>query len=579
MNLWKWLQSVATLAATTAQNDAVGGSNVTIGGGSEQPPADQHISSDEFVVVGSAASDQLVDADDAKMQQGGGMGQAQQQMDDQGMSDQSNGSDEKEKVGTLPAAGQDDADAASPKQTNGQDTLNQAGSDKTNSPEPSRRPNVILLLAEDLGWGDLGSFGHPYAQTPTIDRLAEQGMKFTNFHAAGKTCSPARAGIMTSRHPASMEGYSGDYGFQHLTTVSDLFRDAGYPAVGHFGKWHIGEDLEREDNIYGFTDVKKLSGCESAYWYKDECVVDGALKFIEDNYQEPFFLNVWGHVAHSPIKPKQHLVDRFANINVDYSDFGYQFHDKLDKSKKLDKNLDRSMANYLGALYSMDYNIARILGMLDDLGIVNNTIVAFTGDHGAARIGAEEDSSTEQNMLGYCGGLRDYKHSYYEGGVRVPLIVKWPEIIPAGAVDDSPISALDWLPTISTLAQVPYKEKLFEGENFADVWLGGAGKNRSSPLFWNKEGSGDYAMLSEDGRWKLHFSVDDQWELYDLRNNIEEDVNLVRCKKDIADRMKKQLKEWTQTLPEKYCRLGKGCDPARFDKLDKGKDGDGPEKC
>ena len=569
MNLWKWLQSVISLVASTAQNEAVvGGANnanlTTVGGGSGQPQAEQHISSDELM---------LADTNDENMEHNdndnSGTDQAQQQQ----MSDEN--TDENQADDTLPA-GAEQHDPDMPNQTGSHTNDN---SESSNNFQASRRPNVILLLAEDLGYGDLGSFGHPYARTPTLDRLAEEGMKFTNFHAAGKTCSPARAGIMTSRHPASMEGYSGDFGFRHLTTVSDLFRDAGYPAVGHFGKWHIGEDLEREPDIYGFTIAKKLSGCESAYWYKDECVVDGALKFIEDNYEEPFYLNVWGHVAHSPIKPKQHLVDRFADITVEYSDFGYQFHDKLDQSKKLNKNLDRSMANYLGALYSMDYNIARILDALDELGIANNTIVAFTGDHGAARIGAEEDSSTEENMLGYCGGLRDYKHSYYEGGVRVPLIVKWPGKIPAGAVDDSPISALDWLPTISTLAQVPYKEKLYEGESFADVWLGGAGKNRSSPLFWNKEGSGDYAMLSEDGRWKLHFSVDDRWELYDLQNNIEEDVNLVRCKKDIADKMKNRLKEWTRTLPEKYCRLGKGCDPAKFDKLDKGKDEDGPEQC
>ena len=451
------------------------------------------------------------------------------------------------------------------------------------SPSQTQRqtgPNVILFLAEDLGYADLGTFGHPYAQTPNIDRLAAEGTKLTNFHSTGKTCSPARAGLMTSRHPATMENYAGDYGFTHLTTVSDLFRDAGYPAVGHVGKWHIGEDLEAETDVYGFTDVRKRSGCESAYWFKDECVVDAALEFIEENYLDgPFYLNVWSHVAHSPIKPKAHLVDRFANVTVNASDFGYNYDDKLKQSKKLDKDLDNSMANYLGALYSMDYNFGRILDALDRLGIADDTILVFTADHGAARIGAE-DSSTEQNMLGYCGGLRDYKHSYYEGGVKTPFIIRWPGRVPAGRVNDSPISALDWLPTISTLAQVPYEEGLFEGESFDDVLLGGAPRNRNNSFFWNKEGSGDFAMLSNDGRWKLHLSVDGRWELYDLVNNMEEDVNLIRCKKDVAEEMKEQLKAWTRTLPEKYCRLGKGSDRARFDRLDKGIDGqDGPDEC
>jgi len=462
----------------------------------------------------------------------------------------------------------------------------------------STPPNVILLLAEDLGYGDLGCYGHPYAETPALDRLASEGRIFTNFHSTGKTCAPARAGLMTARHPATMAGYAGDYGFRDLVTVSDLFRDDiadddnddevsqhRYGAIGHVGKWHIGEDLEREADVYGFTDVRKISGVESAYWYKDEAVADAALDFIQANYQKPFYLQVWGHVAHSPIRPKQHLVDRFADVEVRYSDFGRNYHDKLDQSKKLDNNLSRSMATYLGALYSMDHNVQRILDALDELGIANHTIVAFTADHGAAPVGADDSSSTEETMLGYGGGLRGYKHSYYEGGVRVPLIVRWPGVIPAGTVDDSPMSALDWLPTIATLAQVPYEADMFEGESFADAWLGSdsnnaaAARNRSAPLFWNKEGSGDFAMLSQDGRWKLHFTVNNRWELYDLVNNIEEDVNLVRCRKDIADQMKEELKAWTRTLPRTYCRLDKGCDPARFGQLERGQDGNGPETC
>ena len=227
----------------------------------------------------------------------------------------------------------------------------------------------------------------------------------------------------------------------------------------------------------------------------------------------------------SPIKPKEHLADMFADVKVNKKDFGEHFWPKLELSEKLNNNLNKNMAYYLGGLYSMDYNVGRLLDTIDQLGLRDNTIIAFTADHGAATMG--RGSSTSQNMLGYCGGLRDYKHSYYEGGVRIPFLVRWPGMIPAGRQENSPMSFLDWLPTVCSLAGVPYKQSDVEGENFADVWLGGGSRNRMAPLFWNKEGGGDYAMLSKGGDWKLHFNTDNRWELYNLKNDIEETKNLV----------------------------------------------------
>lgn len=281
---------------------------------------------------------------------------------------------------------------------------------------------------------------------------------------------------------------------------------------------------------------------------------------------------MWGHVAHSPIKPNERLADYFKDIKVKKEDFGKHFWPKLVKSKQLNNDLDKNMAYYLGGLYSMDYNVGRLLDTIDELGLTNDTVIAFTGDHGAATMGSS--SSTSQNMLGYCGGLRDYKHSYYEGGVRVPLVVRWPGTIPAGRTENSAMSFLDWLPTACSLANVPYNENEVEGENFADVWLGGDTRDRDKPLFWNKEGGGDFAMLSANGQWKLHFTVDDLWELYDLKNDIEENNNVVKCFSQKAQQMKEELRTWTKTLPEEYCRAG-DCDKAHFGKLDRGQDGDG----
>jgi len=439
--------------------------------------------------------------------------------------------------------------------------------------ETRRRPNVIMLLAEDLGYGDLKCMGHPYARTPNIDSIARDGMKFMSFHSTGKTCAPARGGLMTGNNPSSMKYYYGDDGFDinNMLTVTELFHNSGY-RTGHVGKWHIGDEENMKNGVYGIDYVKKRAGGESDYWYKDETVYDAAIEYIKDNREEPFYLNVWGHVAHSPIKPKEHLADMFDDVKVKKEDFGKHFWPKLKLSQSLNKDLDRNMAYYLGGLFSMDYNVGRLLKTIDELGLRNDTIIAFTGDHGAATMG--RGSSTSQNMLGYCGGLRDYKHSYYEGGVRVPFLVRWPGTIPAGKTDNSPMSFLDWLPTACSLAAVPYKESSIEGENFSDVWLGGQERKRDRPLYWNKEGGGDYAMLSQSGEWKLHFNVDGRWELYNLKYDIEENKNLVQCEPTKAKHMKTKLREWTKTLPSVYCR-SKRCKSAKFGKLDRGKDLEG----
>ena len=206
-----------------------------------------------------------------------------------------------------------------------------------------------------------------------------------NFHSTGKTCAPARSGLMTSVNPAAMENYVADFGFEDYPTVTSLFNDAGYSNVGHYGKFHMGDDLNlhRKKGIYGMTDVKKISGDYKDYWFKDEAVYEAAFDFIKQNKNEPFYLNIWGHVAHSDMKlSQQHLLNRFKDLDVKKEDFHESYWDKLDRSKKFNSNINRNMAHYLGGVFSMDYMIGKLMDLLDDLDLADNTILVYTADHG-----------------------------------------------------------------------------------------------------------------------------------------------------------------------------------------------------
>lgn len=154
------------------------------------------------------------------------------------------------------------------------------------------KPNIVMIFADDLGTGDLGCYGHPYARTPNIDRLAEEGTRFTRYYATGVTCCPSRTGFMTSRHPASYEKYMAQYGFGNRVTVTQLLRENGY-ATGHFGKWHIGSERDVAEGIYGLDEVDVIGSSGDPESGRDDDLFEAAIGFIERHRDRPFYVNIW----------------------------------------------------------------------------------------------------------------------------------------------------------------------------------------------------------------------------------------------------------------------------------------------
>jgi len=414
-----------------------------------------------------------------------------------------------------------------------------------------------------MGLGDLACYGHPYARTPNLDRLAAEGTRFTRFYVAGATCNPSRSGFMSSRNPATSPNFNQDFGFPAShATITRLLHDAGY-KTGHVGKWHIGPMDNNTLQTLGMDEVKLMGGAVNDPLGKDARVYEAGIDFIQRHKDEPFYLNLWSHVAHSPVEPRETLLREFDGLNVRRSDFDRYMQKKFDFAVKIggDDAINFGMRRYLADLWGMDQMVGRLIDKLDELGIRDNTILAFTADHGPAPIITDKQSSPT-SMMGWAGGLRGAKHDFYEGGLRVPFIVSWPGHIPQGKVNDaSVVSALDWLPTISRLAGVPIDSSRFDGEDVSKTWLGGRDLPRNAPLFWkfNREAS-ERAMIY--GNYKLYASGKDVFSLYELDKDSAETDNRINDEPEIAQQMKDTLLTWESTLPSQYCKFKSGCTTA-----------------
>ncbi len=427
------------------------------------------------------------------------------------------------------------------------------GVQPANSAEPTP-PNIVFIFADDLGYGDLACYGHPYAKTPAIDRLAREGTRFTQFYVAGITCCPSRTGIMTGLFPARFPKYMADYGFRGRVTVTDLLKQRGY-RTGHFGKWHMGPDT---DGVYGIDEYAAGERTKGTPRGRDAGLFDSAIDFIKRhaNRDKPFYVNIWGHITHYPVAPHRSLAAKFKHVKVDRNDFSKTMQHKFDECLQLGGDLDRCMQRYLGDVYALDMQVERVLKTIDDLGIRDNTIVVFSSDHGPAPIKLGKDKHAKEfsrNMLGYAGQFRGGKHSQYEGGVRSPFLIRWPGRVKAGHVDNANvISGIDWLPTLCSIAGVKDLPKRLDGDDVSDIWLG-ATRPRIKPLLW-RTSSPNASPAIRDGKWKLHLGKrrGQTVELYDLSNDPSESNNVASRHADVVARLTKKLNAWVAQLPKAY---------------------------
>lgn len=309
----------------------------------------------------------------------------------------------------------------------------------------TKKPNVVILLADDLGYGDLSSYGSQETRTPVLDKLAAQGMRFTNFYAASAVCSPSRAALLTGRFSLRAGVYSWIHPSQkmHLhtdeITIAELVKQAGY-NTGHMGKWHLGYDLvtgsgpgpnpqnqgfdhwiatgnnasPSHHNPNNFVRNGQAMGVMEGY--SSEIVVDEAMTWLGKNANgdEPFFLNLWFHEPYAPVAAPPELNQRHSH---------------------------RQNPAYYGSIKKMDAHIGRFLAKLESMGLADNTIVIFMSDNGSY-MGKE----------GSNGALKAGKATLWEGGIRVPGIIRWPGRVKPGSVEHTPAGLVDMLPTICEIA-------------------------------------------------------------------------------------------------------------------------------
>jgi N-acetylgalactosamine-6-sulfatase len=418
-------------------------------------------------------------------------------------------------------------------------------------------PNVVFMFADDLGYGDLACYGHPYARTPALDQLAKEGTRFTRFYVSGVTCCPSRTGFMTSVHPARFKRYPADYGFGEQASITELLKKRGY-ATGHFGKWHIGPKKGKAYAIDSFD-----AGGENRQQDvrgRDAGLYASAIDFIKENATGPFYVNIWGHITHYPVNAPDEAVARFSDLKVNRKDFADAMQHKFDECVDIGASIDKGMSEYMAEVELLDASVQRVLDVLDELGIRDNTIVVFSSDHGPAPVGEDAKAARgfSANMLGYAGGLRGGKFDQYEGGVRSPFIIRWPGRVPAGRVDDtSIISGLDWLPSLCAITGIKDVPANIDGEDVSAAWFGQK-RVRKSPLFWRTSSSGAAPSMLE-GNWKLHLGKNRRrkMELYDLSADPSESRNVADQHPEVVARLRKKANAWVAELPSEYEKIEK----------------------
>ncbi|MBI5685948.1 MAG: sulfatase-like hydrolase/transferase [Verrucomicrobia bacterium] len=416
------------------------------------------------------------------------------------------------------------------------------------------KPNIVYMLADDLGWGDIGANGGSI-RTPQLDRLFAQGVRLDNF-MGWCVCSPTRAMLLTGRHPFRVgtgPGVGGELAREE-TTIAEAFKAHGY-RTGVFGKWHNGEDPDTPEyraafaeawksapnrkprtglgaNEHGFDEAWVYYGGGADYFtrrsqnhpgpaswwhnreyrpndkgYTEDFITQRAIEFIRDNKERPFFCYVPFHIVHAPFQAKD---SDLAGVDPNVT--------------------DPTKRTYAAMVQAMDKNVAAILGELDKLGLRENTIVVFTSDNGATKDGSN---------LPFRGG----KHSVFEGGTRLPTVIHWPKGKVAGRKWDGLCGALDMFPTLMAMASLPMPQtRPLDGKN---IWPalrdGGASPVESCYWVWRNEDT-----IRTD-QWRLHRFFD-HTELYDIRKDVGETNNVADAHADVVKSLTAKMNTWATSL-------------------------------
>jgi len=430
---------------------------------------------------------------------------------------------------------------------------------------PTRRPNIVFILADDLGYTDLGCYGSRYYETPNIDRLAAEGVRFTDGYACGPNCQPTRACLMSGQYAPRtgvyMVGHINRFPWQsrplrpvdnvtqlpmEKITIADALRKAGY-ATGMFGKWHLGSDAAHHPSRRGFDEAIVSSGGHFNFKtdpqvhyeqgkYLADFLTDRAVDFMERHKDQPFLLYLPHFAVHAPYEAKAELVERFRGKEpvVGHRD-----------------------PTYAAMIASLDESVGRILAKLDEMGLAEDTLVIFSSDNGGVggyrRAGIDVAGITDNEPLQ--GG----KGMLYEGGIRVPYLFRWKGTIAAGRTNGTPINSVDLYPTLLEVAgiEAPADYPL-DGVSYAGLLRGERETLDREAIYWHFPGylgarRGQWrttpAGAVRAGDWKLiEWFEDGKLELYYLRDDIGERHNLATSKPDKAKQLHERLIAWREEV-------------------------------
>ncbi len=424
-----------------------------------------------------------------------------------------------------------------------------------------RPPNIVFIMADDLGYGHLGSYGQERIETPNLDRLAREGIRFTQVYAGAPVCAPSRSVLLTGLHGGRtpVRGNSGGIPLRSAdVTLGEVLQPAGY-ATGVFGKWGLGEygtagmpTRQGFDEFAGYLHQIHAHFYYPAYLWKNETrwplpgnegggrrpadaggertqyapdeILEHALNFVRANQDRPFFAYIPTVIPHVEVTAPAEDIARYA--------------DRWEEDACADPrpgyaHSSRPKATYAAMITHMDANVGRILDLLEELALVENTLVLFTSDNGA-----QHGYCTEAEFFDANGPLRGYKGSMYEGGLRVPTIARWPGVIEPGSVSDEVWYFADVMPTLADVAGTRAPAGL-DGISVVPALRGGE-LRRDDPLYWELGSESSLAQAVRLGRWKgVRTSPGQRIELYDLEADAAEEHDVSVEHPELVDRVER----------------------------------------
>jgi arylsulfatase A-like enzyme len=456
-------------------------------------------------------------------------------------------------------------------------TLTMALSLGSSGAAAERRPNVVFILADDLGWSDLSGEGSSFYETPNIDRIADEGMRFTRGYATCQVCSPSRASIMTGKYPARLaitdwigaaQGQEWNRNTRLLpafyrhqlpateTTIAGAFREAGYQTF-FAGKWHLGgegslpQDHGFDINIGGHHRGSPPGGFFSPYSnpqmtsgpkgeYLPLRLGDETARFIEDNQDRPFFAFLSFYAVHAPLQTTEALWSKYRDKAARQPAPDFRF--VVDRTIPIRQVQDHPL--YAGLLEAMDQAVGNVLATLDRLGLADNTIVIFTSDNGGVAAG---DANATSNLP-----LRGGKGRQWEGGLRAPVYLRWPGVVEAGSQNATPVTGTDFYPTLLDLTDLELRpDQHVDGVSVVPLLKGGAIADR--PLFWHyphygNQGGEPSSIVTHDD-WKLiYYHEDGRRELYHLATDEGEQRDAAADNLERVKTLTATLFNWLQTV-------------------------------